>query len=766
MKALPFVVALLCTLASPSAYAEAGRAKESGESAGGDRLLQGERVATFSVRNQPVQQVILAFAEKSGLSVVTDASVTGSISLVLHDMPAEDVLQEIAAAGDLFLEDRHGLYRFSRVRFRSSGNGTVVLQSRGGALSHIVATVARDSGINMVVTSGFDGPVICSATGTTVQGVLQEAFQKLPVTVVDRGNSVLIHDAPKGPSLGDRPDQGNRLDQPSVGYETGFRETAGNVHVEIAEPAADEEPNQTIHLSAWKTTDRDILQACADASGAVLVAAGPFLSSRDILELTAPNWQELDRSIEAVMNLQIRREGNLFLAQSSGRTDAFAGLRKRVVIPTVGLSPPDVRSVLSSFPALSIDWTDPEGERAVVCGFTEDITRAQRLIAELLASREDVCSFTYRCTGNSASRIAESLAVRFDDLSFRVDGYTNTICAALPASRLQAVDTYARHLDGEQRRLIYRCRYTPPDEALRRIQAIYPGVTGVDGVDEQTLVLDGPSGFHRDIQTLLGKIDRPFGQIRYDICIIQYHHGNSRQHGIQASFDRTKSTASVFSQPIGIAANYDRVTSLQFDLLSAMGYQAFLGISEELNNNTARLLIDTTINGREGIPARLENASTFRYRDVLGNDESDGYRAVTREIDTGLIVELTGRIRDDRTISVDINVTISKNGTDMTGNGNPPATSRKLIETNVVVEIGEPVVVGGLLHREAERAEHRFPLLGKVPLLRRLVNGSTARTEETEFVLYLSAFPDPSRSPRFRKSLQLQELQEFRRNGL
>ena len=254
------------------------------------------------------------------------------------------------------------------------------------------------------------------------------------------------------------------------------------------------------------------------------------------------------------------------------------------------------------------------------------------------------------------------------------------------------------------------------------------------------------------------EIDRPVAQVRYDLCIIQYQHGDSRQHGIRASIEQDESTTSIFSAPFVAAAAYDQITSFQFDFLSALGYRAALGISEELNNNTARLVVDTSLRARDGTPARLENASTFRYRDVLGDDDSDGYRAVTREIDSGLTIELTGTVRGNRTVSVDIAITLSRSGTDMSGNGNPPPTSRKRVETSVTARVGEPVVIGGLLHREDSLAEHRFPLLGEIPIVRRLVNGRSTSREETELVMYLSAFPEITTAAPVRRAVQLQEL--------
>ncbi|MFW6229225.1 MAG: hypothetical protein ACOC2V_07170, partial [Alkalispirochaeta sp.] len=239
-------------------------------------------------------------------------------------------------------------------------------------------------------------------------------------------------------------------------------------------------------------------------------------------------------------------------------------------------------------------------------------------------------------------------------------------------------------------------------------------------------------------------------------------HSDSRQHGISASFERDRGGVQSVAAPLAAAATYDRLTSIHFDFLSALGYRAALGISEELTNNTARLIIDTTLRAADGVTAHLENSSTFRYRDVLGDDESEGYRAVTREIESGLTVEISGETRGDRTIAMDITVSLSKNGADMSGNGNPPPTTEKRVHTAGVVAFGEPIVVGGLLQREESDAEHRFPLLGSIPLVRRLVNGSTRRMEETELVIYVTAHPLDVHSPPVKRAAQLDELRRYR----
>jgi hypothetical protein len=732
-----FILLAPLALNAPTAVATEAVAAAAGAVEGSGR--DGEDIATFSIRDQPVGQVLLAFAEETGLSVITDSTVSGRISLVLHDMSAREVLYQIATAADLFVDDRHGVYHLSRISFHRDRDDRWQLGARGVTLPNIGAVVARESGTGIIIATDYPEPVVSTADGSTVLEVLENSLAGLPVIVREETGGLIIRDRDDD----DRSDGG-----------TPFTPTA-TVDITGADT-----PEGGITLAASGATDGEICHAYAEASQSVLVAAHALGTRRESLRLSGPDWPDMDSRLEAALDISIRREGDLLLVQPPRGGDSFAGLRRRLLLETAGSTAPKVAGLLASIPGISVEWVEDTGDRILISGFSADLSAAREIMEELAGTGPQPAPFLFRCTGNDAAVVAEALALRFPRLDFQVDIHSNSVLSTVPRGSLEEVTTYAAGVDDENPRLIYRCAFVAPAEAREKVAAIYPGVSGVEGTDGRTVVFHASPPLHGRIRNLMEEIDQPIPQIRYDLCIIQYQHGDGRQRGLRASVDSGESTA-VFGPPLGFSAGYDRITTLQFDILSALGYRAALGLSEELTNNTARLLIDTSIHGRNGVTARVENASTYRYRDVLGDDDTDGYRAVTREIDTGLIVELTGTVQDDRSVAVDISVTISKNGTDMSTNGNPPTTSRKLIETRITAFMGEPVVIGGLLHRESDRGEQRFPFLGRIPVLRRLVNNHRIHEEETEFVLYLSVFSDNRQPEAAILAGQLRDLDEL-----
>lgn len=699
--------------------------------------LGGDRITSFSVRDQPIDQVLLAFAEQSGLSIVTDGSVTGTISLVLHEMDAPAVLNEIAAAGGLFLDDRDGVYWLSRVRIRRDRLGWELF-ARDTSIHHVAAALARRCGTGLFVEGTAEtGPatrINLSVRGANPEELVNAVAAAVGYTVRRRSKSYFLHPESFEP-------QEIVYTDPQISVDSDTHdETTFGITVERNTPIY------------------SVVETVARARDLTILATTPLLGTCGPFSIDPLIWPEFVAHIQTLLGVSFNQDGSLLLVQTLDDVDRLAAFRQRAIICTEGLPAAEIERLLATVPEITVDWGDRNGGRVLISGMPRGIATARSLIASVVDEGPSFELVRYRCLHTSVQSVADGISSIFPSVEIRIDARRNTLIAEVQPWRATAFQDSLSQLDAPENRLTYRCRYSDSETLVQAAKERFPTYTGQIAGDGETILFHGPKELNEALRAFLLEFDRPTDQIRFDLCILQYQRGDNRQHGLTASIDRDESSMTLFDIPLTIAAAYDRLTSIQFDFLSALGYRAALSISEELTNNTARLVVDTSLRVKEGEQARLENATTYRYRDVLGDDNTEGYRAITREIDSGLTVDLQGVVQGDRTIRVTIEVGLSKNGTDMSGNGNPPPTSRKLIETSVVLKAGEPVVVGGLLQREESVAEHRFPILGRIPLLRYLVNGSTRREEETEFVLYLTAFADPVGSQTLRATDQLSVL--------
>jgi type II secretory pathway component GspD/PulD (secretin) len=115
---------------------------------------------------------------------------------------------------------------------------------------------------------------------------------------------------------------------------------------------------------------------------------------------------------------------------------------------------------------------------------------------------------------------------------------------------------------------------------------------------------------------------------------------------------------------------------------------------------------------------------------------------VTREIVSGITLELTGRMRADGRITVNVDATVSKRGADVSATaGNPPPSSDKELHTTATVAPGKPVLLGELLTTDAATTSRRTPILSRIPLLGWLFRHRNQTTEKATTMLYLIAAP-------------------------
>lgn len=233
----------------------------------------------------------------------------------------------------------------------------------------------------------------------------------------------------------------------------------------------------------------------------------------------------------------------------------------------------------------------------------------------------------------------------------------------------------------------------------------------------------------------LGEFDRPVSRVSYDLLIMQYQDidGSDWKPSLKAGRvslgDMNSASASLGS-----------VLDLNMDVVSAFGMKFAASLQTAITQSKAKVYADTTLNGVSGSSISFQNTNTYRYRDNNLDPETGEpvYSGVTKEIVSGLKLEVTGIVTGDGMITSRVSASVSRQGTDLSSTtGNPPPSSEKVVTTEVRAKSGEPVVLSGLVQEEEGEAVSRVPFLSRIPLLGRLFKSVEKSKERTELVIYL-----------------------------
>ena len=139
-------------------------------------------------------------------------------------------------------------------------------------------------------------------------------------------------------------------------------------------------------------------------------------------------------------------------------------------------------------------------------------------------------------------------------------------------------------------------------------------------------------------------IDCPVKRLRYDVLIVQYQ--NTEDFSWDNSFTANRLT---MGDKNNVSAVLGSVLNFNLDVVSAFGLGFAASLQTALNKNNASVFADTTLYGVSGGTISFKNTNTYRYRDN-NVDPATGkpiYTGITREIVSGLRLEVTGWISGD-----------------------------------------------------------------------------------------------------------------------
>lgn len=261
----------------------------------------------------------------------------------------------------------------------------------------------------------------------------------------------------------------------------------------------------------------------------------------------------------------------------------------------------------------------------------------------------------------------------------------------------------------------------------------------------------------------LAEIDKPVSRVRYDLLIMQYQSTDGSSW--KPNFKAGRVSLGDMNEA---GVNLGEVLDFNLDVVSAFGLKFAFELQTAITASKAKVFADTTLNGVSGSAISFANTNTYRYRDNNLDPETGEpiYSGITKEIISGLKLEVTGTVTGDGMITSKITASVSRQGTDLsTTTGNPPPTSEKVVTTEVRAKSGEPVVLSGLVQDEESENISRSPFLSRLPLVGRLFKGSEKSKEKTELVIYLLPSAEIfSEEKAGSKEEKMQKNQEYQKN--
>ena len=298
-----------------------------------------------------------------------------------------------------------------------------------------------------------------------------------------------------------------------------------------------------------------------------------------------------------------------------------------------------------------------------------------------------------------------------------------------------AIENLICDADIKQSAYVVNLKYLKPAELLEHLPPSVERSSLFLADDSSQLYFKGTEEGYKYLCEQLEVCDQPAVRLSYDLLILQYD--ETVQNNWSSSFGARRLAA---GDRNGVSAVLGSVMSFNLNVVTSFGLTFAAELQASIEESRTRVYADTTLHGVSGREIHFQNTNTYRYRDNNVDLETGKplYSGVTREIASGIKLDVLGWVSGEGMITSKVTASVSRQGNDTSAStGNPPPTSEKIVTTEVCGKSGEPVVLSGLVQRAESQQEKRSTLISKIPLLGNLFKNKNKNLENMQMVIYL-----------------------------
>jgi general secretion pathway protein D len=271
--------------------------------------------------------------------------------------------------------------------------------------------------------------------------------------------------------------------------------------------------------------------------------------------------------------------------------------------------------------------------------------------------------------------------------------------------------------------------------------------------DENTnaLVITAPPDIFRSLKSVINQLDVRRAQVMVEAVIAEVSHEKSRELGVQWAIDGRDGNNAVglvnfsLGTPITAFANLENPpTPIGFnvgfgDLTGANKIAALLSaLAGDSQTNVLSTPTLVTLDNEEAEIVVGQNVpfvtGSYTSTGTGGSTPTNPFNTISRE-DVGLTLKIKPQINEGDAIKLDVTQEVSSLAP--SSQAADIVTNKRSIQTSVMVDDGQIIVLGGLIKDDLIESEQKVPGLGDIPLLGWLFRYQRTSKVKTNLMVFL-----------------------------
>src|ERR1017187_9023692 len=256
--------------------------------------------------------------------------------------------------------------------------------------------------------------------------------------------------------------------------------------------------------------------------------------------------------------------------------------------------------------------------------------------------------------------------------------------------------------------------------------------------DNTILVRSTPQEWAQ-IQNLLRQIDVPPRQVLIDAKIYELDLNGAYTAGLQSFLDKKDSSSRQLSATGGSGG-----LTVSEGLLVGHALQLLGQLSLAETAHEARVISAPSIIATDSIPAVMnvgQDVPVLTSQAVVGGVQSSGSSVFSNTVSnqsSGVTLNILARVASSGVVTMVINQDVSAPQAPSTGGINSPSFSRRTFSTQLTVQDGDTVAIGGFIQDQSGSSTDGVPFLSRIPLIGGLFGAKASNKGRTELIVFIT----------------------------
>ena len=277
----------------------------------------------------------------------------------------------------------------------------------------------------------------------------------------------------------------------------------------------------------------------------------------------------------------------------------------------------------------------------------------------------------------------------------------------------------------------YTAKNVPPIELVKKIEDLRLEASTIALKHQSSILINGTYNQVKNALKLIETIDNVINSITVEFLVVEYTHINGYNWGVNLQTGQHGNFSSGLYNPGSI----EHGISFIYDVTNLLESSFLLNLQALVENNFAKIATNPHITVNNGDTAQI-NISENKFIQ-LQTASINGISTQLQEINTGIKLGVTPNMTSDSIIHLNFSGEVSEF---MPNNNDGTYTvESNTVQTNVDLQNGETLIVGGLIREEKVKQTAGVPFLSRIPIIGLLFKRQSKNKTFVETVIYITA---------------------------